>query len=51
VGNIIAGGIIGVGVDAATGAMNEYPKSIEVPMIPAEKQNVASPVASVLPNT
>jgi hypothetical protein len=31
-GNIIAGGIIGVGVDAATGAMWEYPSSVIVPL-------------------
>jgi hypothetical protein len=34
VGNIVAGGLIGVGVDAATGAMNEYPKGFAVPMQP-----------------
>jgi hypothetical protein len=32
VGNIVAGGLIGVGVDAATGALNEYPKGFAVPM-------------------
>jgi hypothetical protein len=34
-GNIILGGVIGVGVDAATGAMNEYPNSFAIPMTPA----------------
>jgi hypothetical protein len=33
-GNIILGGVIGVGVDAATGAMNEYPGAFQVPMQP-----------------
>ena len=33
-GNILLGGIIGVGVDAATGAMNEYPHTFNVPMYP-----------------
>ncbi|MBV9758748.1 MAG: hypothetical protein JO047_17020 [Alphaproteobacteria bacterium] len=32
VGNLILGGIVGVGVDAATGAINEYPHSFQVPM-------------------
>ncbi len=32
VGNILIGGIIGVGVDAASGALNEYPSQIIVPM-------------------
>ena len=33
-GNLILGGIIGVGVDASTGAMNEYPNAFAVPMTP-----------------
>jgi hypothetical protein len=32
VGNLILGGVIGVGVDAATGAINEYPHAFQVPM-------------------
>ena len=35
-GNIIFGGIIGVGVDAATGAMNKYASSVSVVMRRAE---------------
>ena len=31
-GNLLLGGVIGVGVDAATGAMWKYPSSIIVPM-------------------
>lgn len=31
-GNILLGGVIGVGVDAATGAMWNYPSSVIVPM-------------------
>jgi len=31
-GNLLLGGIIGVGVDAATGAMWKYPSSVIVPM-------------------
>jgi hypothetical protein len=34
VGNLVAGGVIGFGVDAATGAINEYPHSFQVPMMP-----------------
>ena len=33
-GNIIFGGIIGVGVDAASGAMHEYPESVTVVLSP-----------------
>jgi hypothetical protein len=32
VGNILLGGVIGLGVDAATGAVNEYPHAFQVPM-------------------
>jgi hypothetical protein len=34
-GNVLAGGIIGVGVDAATGANYSYPTAISVPMTAA----------------
>jgi hypothetical protein len=34
-GNVLAGGIIGVGVDAATGANYSYPNAISVPMTAA----------------
>lgn len=33
-GNIIAGGIIGLGVDAATGAMNKYTDQNQITMVP-----------------
>ena len=33
-GNLILGGLIGVGVDAATGAINQYPHTFQVPMTP-----------------
>ena len=45
-GNIILGGIIGVGVDAATGAMNEYPNSYAVPMWPVTPASATTPVAA-----
>ena len=31
-GNILIGGLIGVGIDAATGAMWEYPNTVIVPL-------------------
>jgi hypothetical protein len=33
-GNILVGGVIGLGVDAATGAMNKYPDMVTVSMVP-----------------
>jgi hypothetical protein len=33
-GNILLGGVIGLGVDAASGALNEYPNSFAIPMSP-----------------
>src|SRR4051812_24544889 len=35
-GNAIIGGVIGVGIDYATGAANKYPNSAFVPMVAAE---------------
>jgi hypothetical protein len=33
-GNLVFGGVIGIGIDAMSGAMNKYPNQISVPMIP-----------------
>lgn len=33
-GNVLAGGLVGVVVDASSGAMNKYPHAFQVPMIP-----------------
>ena len=33
-GNVIAGGIIGLGVDAASGAMNRYSEDNQIAMVP-----------------
>ncbi len=33
-GNLAAGGVIGLGIDAATGAINDYPNAFQVPMFP-----------------
>ncbi|PJK28922.1 hypothetical protein [Minwuia thermotolerans] len=41
-GNIIFGGIIGVAVDAGTGAMNEYPSQVVVRMTPEEFPSAAA---------
>ncbi len=41
-GNIIFGGIIGVGVDAASGAMSEYPATVTVVLPPKEFQDTAA---------
>jgi hypothetical protein len=38
-GNIAIGGLIGAGVDAATGAMHKYPRAFEVPMMPNHDYN------------
>jgi len=35
-GNILFGGIVGVVVDAASGAMNQYPESVTISLIPEE---------------
>lgn len=34
VGNILIGGVIGIGVDAISGAMNKYPDQISISMVP-----------------
>lgn len=31
-GNLVFGGIIGLGVDAASGALNEYPSHVQIPL-------------------
>lgn len=38
-GNILIGGIIGIGVDAATGAMWKYPSAVVVPLKCSEGQH------------
>jgi len=35
-GNILAGGLIGIGVDAASGANYGYAETTEVPLVPIE---------------
>ena len=43
-GNIIAGGLIGVGVDAASGANYQYPPVYELPMIPVVPTAIMQPI-------
>lgn len=43
VGNLVFGGIIGVGVDAATGAMHDYPNAFQVPMTPLNEVTLTTP--------
>jgi len=42
-GNIILGGVVGIGVDAASGAMNHYDKSVQVTLSPAAAAPAAAP--------
>jgi hypothetical protein len=49
VGNIILGGVIGLGIDAATGAINEYPNAFQVPMVPAAPTQAPAPVPAPYP--
>ena len=60
-GNLIVGGVIGIGVDAMSGAINKYPDQISIPMIPipgcgvpppaqpGRQKKGAPPVAAVRP--
>ena len=41
-GNAIIGGLIGVGIDYATGAANKYPNSALVPLAPMEQGTVSA---------
>lgn len=50
-GNVLAGGVIGIGIDAATGANFNYPETIAVPMTPigASAAPVVPPTAATPP--
>ena len=48
-GNVIAGGLIGVGVDAASGANYEYPATIDVPMTAVAPVAATPPVPATPP--
>jgi hypothetical protein len=47
-GNIIAGGIVGVIVDAASGANFEYPSDVKINLAP-DPAAVAPPIAGITP--
>jgi hypothetical protein len=49
VGNIILGGVIGLGVDAATGAINEYPHTFQIPMVPLNGYGSVLPPQGMTP--
>mgnify|MGYP001599623528 CR=1 FL=1 len=42
-GNLIIGGVIGIGIDAASGAMNHYDKAAQVTLVPV------APAAAPMP--
>jgi hypothetical protein len=46
-GNVVFGGLVGLGVDAATGAMNKYDDQVTVAMVPDQacRRNDAPPSA------
>jgi hypothetical protein len=44
-GNIVAGGLIGFAVDAATGASYEYPSDIKVELAPVPPATATGPVS------
>jgi hypothetical protein len=48
-GNLILGGVIGLGVDAATGAMNDYPEQITVTLSPDVPPPSPAPAAAPAP--
>ena len=41
-GNILFGGLIGVAVDAGSGAMHDYPQSIKIALIPSQFSTVSA---------
>ena len=41
-GNLLLGGVIGLGVDAGTGAINKYPSTFAVPMSPSKAASSSS---------
>jgi len=50
-GNILAGGVIGIGIDAATGANYNYPTSFNVTMMPEDAAPMATLPAPATPPT
>jgi hypothetical protein len=50
VGNLVAGGIVGIGIDAATGANFNYPTEINIPMDPENSGPVAPQASAATPS-
>lgn len=50
-GNIIAGGLIGWGVDSATGADNKYPEAVNVELVPVGGTAATSPPPPTVRNS
>jgi hypothetical protein len=48
-GNVLFGGVIGLGVDAASGAMNKYPDMVTVAMTPDPACRAAPPPYGRMP--
>jgi len=46
-GNLLIGGLLGIAIDAMTGAMHQYPSNFQVPMQPAAPPVAAPPEAPV----
>jgi hypothetical protein len=49
-GNVIFGGLIGLGVDAASGAMNKYPDQVTVAMTPDPACRMQTPARPRISN-
>jgi hypothetical protein len=48
-GNIIAGGVVGWGIDSATGADNEYPDAVNVQLVPVSVGQIPQVTAPPTP--
>jgi hypothetical protein len=46
-GNLLVGGVIGLGIDAASGAMHQYPSSVALTLPPAPAETAAVPASAV----
>jgi hypothetical protein len=51
VGNLVAGGVVGLGIDAATGANYNYPSEVNIAMDPENVAPVAAPASATAPTT
>jgi len=44
IGNVLIGGVIGWGIDSATGADNEYPYAVNIQLVPTNSASQSSGV-------